>query len=251
MAQSMNPRSFSGGSSDTKVLLRRLEAVAEPTPGEREILSNLPGTVKHYRAHDDIVRLGDRPSVVCLMLEGMTARYKISADGKRQIMSFHISGDIPDLQSLFIDVMDHSLTALVDSTVLVIPHDKMCSIVDQHPRIAHLLWRETLIDAAVFREWIVMRDRPAYARIAHLFCEQFLRMQAIGLTKDNTCPLPLTQTQIGDALGLSNVHVNRTLQELRAKNLLIFEGWTLTILDFDGLKRAGEFDPLYLHLRHA
>ena len=93
----MNPRSFSGGSSDTKVLLRRLEAVAEPTPGEREILSNLPGTVKHYRAHDDIVRLEDRPSVVCLMLEGMTARYKISADGKRQIMSFHIPGDMPDL----------------------------------------------------------------------------------------------------------------------------------------------------------
>jgi CRP-like cAMP-binding protein len=234
---------------DTGVLLRRLEAVAKPTSAERSVLSSLPGSVKHYRAHDDIVRIGDRPSVVCLMLDGMSARYKVSADGKRQIMSFHIRGDIPDLQSLFIDVMDHSLAALVDSTVLAIPHDKMLNIVDLHPRIAHLLWRETLIDAALFREWIVMRDRPAYVRVAHLLCEQFLRMQAVGLTTDNTCPLRITQAQIGDALGLSNVHVNRTLQELRAEQLIVLEGWTLTILDLDGLKKAGEFDPLYLHMR--
>jgi CRP-like cAMP-binding protein len=181
------------------------------------------------------------------MLDGMTARYKVSADGKRQIMSFHIQGDIPDLQSLFIDVMDHSLAALVDSTVLTIPHDKMLELVSSHPRIAHLLWRETLIDAALFREWIVMRDRPAYVRIAHLLCEQFLRMKAVGLTTDNSCPLPLTQAQIGDALGLSNVHVNRTLQELRAENLLEWEDGVLTVKDWKGLKRAGEFDPIYLH----
>jgi CRP-like cAMP-binding protein len=183
------------------------------------------------------------------MLEGMTSRYKISADGKRHIMSLHIRGDIPDLQSLFIEEMDHSLAAMVDSTVLAIPHDKMRNIIEQHPRIAHMLWRDTLIDAALFREWIVMRDRPAYVRIAHLLCEQFLRMEAVGLTSENRCPLPLTQAQIGDALGLSNVHVNRTLQELRAKQLIVLEDWTLTILDFGGLKRAGEFDPLYLHLR--
>jgi CRP-like cAMP-binding protein len=94
-----------------------------------------------------------------------------------------------------------------------------------------------------------MRDRPAYVRVAHLLCEQFLRMKAVGLTTDNSCPLPLTQAQIGDALGLSNVHVNRTLQELRAEQLIVLEGWILTILNFDGLKKAGEFDPLYLHLR--
>ena len=233
----------------TNVLLHRLEAVAIPTPAERAVLGSLPGTEKRYRAHDDIVRIGDRPSVVCLMLDGMTARYKVSADGKRQIMSFHIQGDIPDLQSLFIDVMDHSLAALVDSTLLTIPHDKMLEIVSSQPRIGHLLWRETLIDAALFREWIVMRDRPAYARVAHLLCEQFLRMSAVGLATDNSCPLPLTQAQIGDALGLSNVHVNRTLQELRAEQLIVLEGWILTILNFDGLKKAGEFDPLYLHLR--
>jgi len=155
------------------------------------------------------------------------------------------------MQSLFIDVMDHSLTALVPTTVLAIRHEIMRGIIEGYPRIAHLLWRETLIDAAVYREWIVMRDRPAYPRIAHLFCELFLRMQAIGLTNGNACELPLTQSQMGDALGLSNVHVNRTLQELRAEGLIVLEGGTLTILDWDGLKEAGEFDPLYLHLRRA
>ena len=236
---------------DTAILLRRLQAIATPSEEERSVLSSLSGTTRQFRAHDDIVRIGDVPSVVCLLLEGMACRYKVSADGKRQIMSFHIPGDIPDMQSLFIDVMDHSLSALVPTTVLAIRHDIMRGIIEGYPRIAHLLWRETLIDAAVYREWIVMRDRPAYPRIAHLFCELFLRMQAIGLTNNNTCDLPLTQSQMGDALGLSNVHVNRTLQELRAEGLIVLEGGTLTILDWDGLKEAGEFDPLYLHLRRA
>jgi CRP-like cAMP-binding protein len=236
---------------DTAILLRRLQAIATPNEEERSLLSSLSGTVRQFRAHDDIVRIGDVPSVVCLLLEGMACRYKVSADGKRQIMSFHIPGDVPDMQSLFIDVMDHSLGALVPTTVLAIRHEIMRGIIEGYPRIAHLLWRETLIDAAVYREWIVMRDRPAYPRIAHLFCELFLRMQAIGLTNNNACDLPLTQSQMGDALGLSNVHVNRTLQELRAEGLIVLEGGTLTILDWDGLKEAGEFDPLYLHLRRA
>jgi len=232
-------------------LLRRLEAIATPTEEERDVLTSLSGTIRQLRPHDDIVSLGDRPSVVCIILQGVACRYKISADGKRQIMSFHIMGDAPDLQSLFIEVMDHSLGTLVPTTIMAIAHEKMRDILVRFPRIAHLLWRESLIDAAVYREWIVMRDRPAYARVAHLFCELFLRMQAVGLSKDHSCPLPLTQAQMGDALGLSDVHVNRTLQELRAEGLLRLEGGTLTILDLDGLNRAGEFDPLYLHLKHA
>ena len=111
-----------------------------------------------------------------------------------------------------------------------------------------VLWRECLIDAALFREWIVMRDRSAYVRVAHLLCEHFARMEAVGLTKGGSCALPITQTQMGDALGLSNVHVNRTLQELREEKLLRLEDGTLTILEHDGLKAAGEFDLLYLHL---
>jgi CRP-like cAMP-binding protein len=237
--------------SSSSPLLRRLEAIAAPTQGERDVLANLPGTTRHYQAHQDIVSDGDRPSVVCLMLEGMACRYKISADGKRQIVSFHIPGDIPDIQSLFIEVMDHSLGTVVPCTVMAIPHARMYSIIDNYPRIAHVLWRECLIDAALFREWIVVRDRPAYVRVAHLLCEHFARMDAIGLTDGESCALPITQVQIGDALGLSDVHVNRTLQELRAEKLIRLQNGTLTILDSDGLKAAGEFDPRYLHLRRG
>jgi CRP-like cAMP-binding protein len=235
----------------TTPLLRRLEAIGASTQAERDLLANLPGTTKHYDAHYDIVSDGDRPSVVCLILEGMACRYKISADGKRQIVSFHIPGDIPDIQSLFIDVMDHSLATLVPSKVLAIPHARMCGIIDEHPRIAHVLWRETLIDAAVFREWIVVRSRPAYVRVAHLLCEHFARMDAVGLTEGDTCALPITQAQIGDALGLSDVHVNRTLQELRGENLIRLQDGKLTIPDREGLKAAGEFDPRYLHLKRG
>ena len=234
---------------DTTPLLRRLEAIGAPTDAERELLANLPGTTKHYQAHEDIVRIGDRPSVVCLMLEGMAYRYKHSADGKRQIVSFHIPGDIPDLQSLFIEVMDHSLGVLTPSTIRAIPHARMHEIFDNFPRISRVLWRESLIDAAVFREWIVLRDRPAYVGVAHLLCEYFARVEAVGLSNGNSCPLPMTQQQIGDALGLSNVHVNRTLQELRADKLIRLEHGMLTILNKDGLRDAGEFDPLYLHIK--
>jgi CRP-like cAMP-binding protein len=235
----------------TTPLLRRLEAIGAPTQDERDLLANLPGTTKHYAAHQDIVREGDRPSNVCLVLEGMACRYKHSADGKRHILSFHIPGDIPDIQSLFIDVMDHSLGTLTPCTVMAIPHARMCSIIDAHPRIAHVLWRECLIDAALFREWILVRGRQAHMRIAHLLCEHFARMDAVGLTNGDSCALPITQAQIGDALGLTNVHVNRTLQELRDENLLRLEKGTLTILDQEGLKAAGEFDPQYLHLRRG
>jgi CRP-like cAMP-binding protein len=181
----------------------------------------------------------------------MACRYKVSADGKRHILSFHIPGDIPDLQSLFIDVMDHSLATLVPTKIMAIPHDRMCSIVENHPRIARVLWRETLVDAGIFREWILVRGRPARMRVAHLLCEHFARMDGVGLTEGNSCALPITQAQIGDALGLSNVHVNRTLQELREEKLLELKDGTLTILDRDGLEAAGEFDAQYLHLKRG
>jgi CRP-like cAMP-binding protein len=106
---------------------------------------------------------------------------------------------------------------------MAIPHERMCGIVDNHPRIAHVLWRESLVDAALYREWIIVRDRPAYMRVAHLLCEHFARMDGVGLTDGNSCSLPITQTHMGDALGLSNVHVNRTLQELREKKLWSLE----------------------------
>jgi CRP-like cAMP-binding protein len=176
-------------------------------------------------------------------------RYKLLHDGKRQIMSFHIPGDIPDLQSLHLNVMDHSLGTLAPSKVAYIKHDDMRELTRRCPCIADVFWRDTLIDAAIFREWMIgMGRRSAYTRIAHVLCELLVKFRSIGLANGHDIELALTQAELADALGLSTVHVNRVLQELRGDGLLTLRGRSLSVRDWPGLKRAGEFDPTYLHL---
>ena len=234
---------------DTTILIKRLEAIGTLSQDERDALSAIPATLREVAADHDIVRERDRPSVTCLILEGLACRYKVTDAGKRQIMAFHIPGDIPDVQSLFLKTMDHSLCALERTRVAAIPHSTMLDILEQHPRIGRLMWRDTLIDAAVFREWMVgIGRRPAYARVAHLLCEMMLRMEVVGLGTKKECRLALTQAELGDALGLSTVHINRTLQELRADGLISLQGSSLVAHNWDRLCEAGEFDATYLHL---
>lgn len=230
-------------------LIRKLEAIVDLSDIERKALLGLPMTIKGLGPDEDFVRDGDRPSDCCLIVEGFACRYKILADGRRQIMSFHIPGDIPDLQSLHLKVMDHSISTLVPSTVGFIPHEALREFTHRHPRIGDALWRDTLIDAAVFREWIIgIGRRSAYTRIAHLFCELLVRLRSVGIAEAHTIDLPITQAELGDALGLSTVHVNRVLQELRGDGLITLRGRYLSVQDWPGLKAAGEFDPTYLHL---
>jgi CRP-like cAMP-binding protein len=133
---------------------------------------------------------------------------------------------------------------------LIIEHEAIQQLCTRSPRIAAALWRETLIDAAIFREWIAsIGQRTAYSRIAHLLCEMFVRFRAAGLAKGYSVPFPITQGELGDAQGLSSVHVNRSLQALRLDRLITLGSGTLTILDWEGLRQAGDFDPTYLHLR--
>src|SRR3954471_5102138 len=217
---------------------------------EREALAKLPVMVRELRADQDIVRDHDRPSQCCAILRGFAFRYKVLEGGKRQIFSFHIPGDLPDLQSLHLNVMDHSLATLVDSEVAFVTHDNMRKFIRAFPRIGEIFWRDTLIDAAVFREWMAgIGRRDAYARIAHLFCELFVRHKAVGLANGEAFPMPITQAEIGDALGLSTVHVNRTLQDLRANGLVRSRNGSLVVEHWEALKEAGGFDPTYLHMR--
>jgi CRP-like cAMP-binding protein len=208
----------------------------------------LPLSVQQVGSDQDIVREGDRPSECCLLIEGFACRYKVTEEGKRQIFSFHTPGDIPDLQSLHLKVMDHSLKTLTPCKLAFIPHESIADLTQRWPRLADLLWRDTLIDAAIFREWMIgIGRRSAYTRIAHVLCEVFVRLRAVGLANDYECDFPITQAEIGDALGLSTVHVNRSLQELRANGLIDLRRGSLAILNWAGLKEAGEFDPTYLH----
>ena len=230
-------------------LLRKLQSVSDPTEADHRALVDLRPTIKILDAHQEIVREGQRPSIVCLILEGFACRYATVPSGRRQILSFHIPGDIPDLQALFIKVMDHNLATLVPTKVALVPHDAMRGLIDRNSRIAHLLWRDSLVDAAIFRKWIVgMGRRTAYARFAHLVCEFAMRMDAVGLMKANVCAMPFTQTDIADALGLSSVHINRVLGRMRKQGLFTWQDGVLTIKNWQRLQKDAEFDPSYLQL---
>ncbi|KAB1080591.1 Crp/Fnr family transcriptional regulator [Methylobacterium soli] len=231
------------------MLVRKLESVAPLSHDERQAIQSLPVMTRILQPGQDIVRDGGQPSQCCLVLDGWTARYKLLSEGRRQILSFHIPGDIPDLQSLHLAVMDHSLCSMTVSTVAFIPHESLRDLTARFPGLAAALWRDTLIDAAIFREWMIgIGRKSAHGRIAHLFCEMYLKLHAVGLADHHRMPWPLTQIDIGDALGLSNVHVNRVLQNLRNQKLIILDRRNLTMGDWEGLSEMGEFDPVYLHL---
>jgi CRP-like cAMP-binding protein len=234
--------------TDLSLLIRKLETIITVSDVERRAIERLPVTRRQLSAHQDIVRDGDHPKQCCLLLEGWAFRYKLLDEGKRQILSVHIPGDIPDLQSLHLPVMDHSLSTLTACTLAFIPHEAMLDLTRNHPGITAALWRDTLVDAAIFREWMTnIGRRSTLGRITHLFCEIYLKLHAMGLARDFACEMPLTQGDIADAIGVSNVHVNRVLQELRGQGLLTLQGQRLVIHDWDALTNRAEFDPAYLH----
>lgn len=230
-------------------MIRKLESHAPLAVDEKAAVLRLPLVLRTISADQDVVREGDKPTECCLVVEGFVCRYALTGEGRRQILSFHIPGDIPDLQSLHLSVMDHTLATLVPSKLAFIQHEDLRTLVHNHPRLGDLLWRETLIDAAIFRQWMVgLGRRSAYSQMAHLLCELLVRLKAVSLVEDYAFKLPVTQAELGDALGLSTVHVNRVLQDLRSEEIISLQGGSLAVLDWEGLKEAGEFDPAYLHL---
>ncbi len=232
-------------------LIRKLESIFTLTDDERQALQNLPMQVAMLKDNQDIVREGDRPSRSCLILSGFACVYKMTIHGKRQIVSFVIAGDIPDLQSLHLKVLDNSVSTLSPCRVGFIPHEVLHDLCTRYPRLAAAFWRETLIDAAIFREWVMnVGQREGATRMAHLLCELLVRLKAMGLVEDHTCDLPITQSEFADALGFTTVHVNRVLKEMRAEGLIVIDGTRLTVPDWERLKQVGEFDPTYLHLEN-
>jgi CRP-like cAMP-binding protein len=170
-------------------------------------------------------------------------------DGERQIMSFHIPGDVPDLQSLYLPTMDHSLGTLVPTKVALIRHRDMHDVIRRFEGISTALWRESLIDAAIFREWMIgIGRRTSHQRIAHQLCEMATKLRAVGLNDGHTYPWPVTQQEVADSLGLTGVHVNRVLRDLRMSGLIAMARGSFTAIDWNGLKRLGQFDPAYLHM---
>jgi len=229
-------------------LFRRWARRVDLTESDRDAILQIPATRRDFTRDAYLVREGE-PTLNCnLMLTGYSYRQKLVSDGARQIISIHIPGEFVDLQNALLPVADHNVQCLSRCEVAVIPKAALLEVTDRLPNVARAMWLDTLIDSSVFREWVVnVGRRDARARIAHLLCELVLRMRSAGLAAKDVCVFPLTQEQLADATGLTAVHTNRTLQALRKEGLIRLSTSQLTVLDWDGLREAGDFNERYLH----
>ncbi|MCJ2124733.1 Crp/Fnr family transcriptional regulator [Methylobacterium sp. J-077] len=231
--------------------VRKIDSIAlfTLTDDERTALHALPMQMAQFEAYQDIVREGDRPARCFALLEGIACTYKATQAGKRQVMAYHVAGDVPDVQSLHLKVLDISIGTVGPCKIGFVQHDAVRALLRAFPRLGDALWRATLIDAALVREWMLNTGRrDAYARMAHLFCELITRLGVVGLAPDRSCDLPMTQPELADALGITPVHVNRTIRDLKTAGLVTLRSRRLTVHDWEGLQHAAEFDPTYLHL---
>jgi CRP-like cAMP-binding protein len=236
--------------ADRSQLFASLQTIANITDSHKELLSRLPVHVVSIAEGAEIQQEGETPTNACLLLSGLLCSFKMCGDGNRQLLSLHLPGDIPDLQTLYLDCTDHGLVAVCPSRVGYIPYEALRSLMAHEPSIAALLVKRISIDGAICREWIVnIGRRHALSRMAHLFCEFFVRQRALGIASDNVMSLPLTQVELGDATGLSAVHVNRVMQELRRRGLISSRGNHHRVTDWRGLMSIGDFRADYLHLR--
>jgi CRP-like cAMP-binding protein len=230
-------------------LLRRLRSSADLSEDDAHAIRRLPITLRRARSGEQFISTGDRPSACCLIVDGFVIRSKVVGDGNRQVLSFHQPGDIPDLQSLFLHVLDHDLSTMGETLLGFIPHSSLRKLIKDRPNIAEIFWRDTLIEAAIFREWICnVGQRPAPNRLAHLVLELYTRLKLIGHTDGLSFRFPATQAVLGEAIGITPVHVNRVIQDLRSQEIIELEKGTVKILNEETLRSLADFDPLYLHL---
>lgn len=238
-------------SAQTNPFLLSLQKRDQLSPEEVAIVDKIASWKNNYPAKWELVAEGDTPTTSCLLLSGFAARYSVLADGRRQITAIHVAGDFVDLHSFLLARMDHSVTLLTDCTVAKVPHTYLRTLTEQQPHFTRMLWLLTIIDAATYRRWLLAAGRLSSAgQIAHFFCEMFVRLQLVEQTDGFTFNLPISQGELSDAMGLSIVHVNRTLQTLRSRKIISWQGDEFRILDWNALKALAEFDPTYLNL-HA
>ena len=229
--------------------LLKLRARDDLPAEEERAIRDAVSEIREYPADQTIIRAGTELSVSCLLIDGLLCRYKDLRNGQRQITELHVAGDFADLHSFTLKRLDHNVMSLTRCRLGIVPHERLRAITEQFPHLTRLYWFMTNVDAAIHREWeLSLGRRSALSRVAHLFCELHVRLGIVGLTEGESYGLPLSQTDLAECLGLTSVHVNRTLKELRDRGLVEFRGRRVTIREFDGLKRIAEFDPAYLYL---
>ncbi|MEG3085999.1 Crp/Fnr family transcriptional regulator [Sphingomonas sp. PB4P5] len=232
----------------THPLIKKLQSVGNLAEDDLDLLGDLTADVRDFGARRDIIREGEKPDHVHLMLEGWSCRYQLVPDGGKQITAFLLPGDFCDVHITMFREMDHSIGTLGAAKVAFIARELMLEMTER-PGIARALWWASLVDEAVLRAWIVnFGRRDSFQRVAHLICELYARLRNVGLATEDVFDLPLTQEDLSDALGLTPVHVNRVLKRLREEGMMTFKRQQISILDVRKLQTAAGFDPSYLHL---
>jgi len=230
-------------------LIRKLDRLADLSQSDLQAIRALPFEIEGVGSGQYLVREGTLVRQCCLLLSGYACRYKSARMGNRQIVSFHLAGDILDLQHLLFPQADHSVQAITDARVAWVDTKALAALAQQRPAINEALWRDTLVDASIFREWVLnVGQRDAKSRIAHMLCEFAIRREAAGLGAPEQFELPMTQQQIAEATGLTAVHVNRMLQMLGTEGVIERQGRRFTIVDWDKMRDVADFEPGYLHL---
>ncbi len=235
------------------VLIRKLQALHSLSEEEQTAILAAISTTRVIERGQDIAADGSMPSHSTVILSGVACRYKMLKGGRRQILVFQFPGDVSDLYSYVLKKLDHGIGAVTRCEVAHIPHPSIRKLCETYPNLAYTLWRDSLVDTAILNMNIVNAGRrSARERIAHLICEQYIRMKAVGLAEaGKPVKFHITQSDIADATGLSLVHVNKTLQALKAQNLIGRDPLMIEILDWEGLKTMAGFDPAYLHFKNG
>ena len=229
--------------------LMKLRARDPISAEEEAAIRDSISDVVRIPADRTFIRVGQELDHSTLLLDGLMCRYKDLSGGQRQITEIHVPGDFADLHSFTLKHLDHNIMTLTPCTIAKSPHARIQKLCEDFPRLARIMWFSTNLDACIHREWeLSLGRRTAIERTAHLFCELYLRLGIVGLTAGNTFDLPLIQAELAECLGLTSVHVNRVLRELREQGLVEFRSGRVTIADLEGLKRVAEFDPVYLYL---
>ena len=229
--------------------IRKLNLFASLSGPDTKLVERICSKPLSIKARQDLIREGEAPDVVHLILDGFACRYKVLLTALARSWPTCCPGDMADWHVFILREMDHSIAALSPCKVVEIPRAAVLEITENYPAITHALWWITLVDEAVLREWIVSVSRRSAAEaVAHLFCELLARLEAVGLRVENGFEFPVSQSDLADTVGLSAVHANRVIQELRARKLIVLNTHGLQILDIEGLKKLAGFRPNYLHL---
>jgi CRP-like cAMP-binding protein len=230
-------------------LLLKLELRDELSAAERELLLRLTSRVQDIAAGDEIARQGESLQHSSVLIEGWALRCKTLPGGRRTITSVHVPGDFVDLHTFLLSPMDHSISMLTDGKIATVQHAQLRQLTEHQPNLTRLLWRDTLVEAAIYREWLSALGRLSpMEHLAHLVCELYLRLRMVQQVSGFSFRMPLNQTSLADAMGLSVVHLNRTVQALRATGCVNWKRSELAILDWDRMVQIGHFDSTYLHL---